>query len=117
LSVARQTNTMFYCCEETMPKVNCWEFRKCGRQSGGEKAEELGVCPAASENGRDGINGGTNGGRCCWTIAGTYCFGEVQGTFARKFDDCMECEFFWVVAREEEEFTPSVGTVHKPSGA
>ena len=79
--------------------------------------EGLGVCPAATENGRDGINGGTNGGRCCWAIAGTFCFGEVQGTFARKFDDCMECEFFWVVANEEEDFTPSVGTLSKHSGA
>ena len=60
----------------------------------------------------NGINGGTNGGRSCWTVAGTFCFGEVQGTFARKLDDCMECEFFRVVAEEEEKFTPSVGSMH-----
>jgi hypothetical protein len=51
--------------------------------------------------------GGKFGGRCCWTVAGTFCFGEAQGTFARKFNDCMECDFFWLVAGEEEEFTPS----------
>lgn len=74
--------------------------------------EELGICPAATDARLNGINGGTNGGRSCWTISGTFCFGEVQGTFARKIDGCMECEFFWLVADEEEEFTPSVGSRH-----
>ncbi len=32
-----------------MGKLNCWDFKKCGRQSGGEKAHELGVCPASTE--------------------------------------------------------------------
>jgi len=27
-------------------KLNCWEFKKCGRQPGGPKVAELGVCPA-----------------------------------------------------------------------
>ena len=88
-------------------KINCWEFRKCGRQPGGRKVEERGVCPAAVDFARDGTYGGRNGGRCCWTVAGTYCFGEVQGTFAKKFKNCMECDFFWLVANEEEDFVPS----------
>jgi hypothetical protein len=88
-------------------KLNCWEFRECGRQPGGRNAEDLGVCPAAADVVRDGTYGGRNGGRCCWTVAGTYCFGEVQGTFAKKFNNCMECDFFWRVASEEEEFVPS----------
>jgi len=25
--------------------LNCWEFKKCGREPGGEKASELGICP------------------------------------------------------------------------
>ena len=95
-----------------MCKINCWEFQRCGRQPGGENAKESGTCPAAVEARLNGVNGGTNGGRSCWTVAGTYCFGDAQGTFARKFNDCMECEFFWVVAEEEEEFTPSAGSLH-----
>jgi eukaryotic-like serine/threonine-protein kinase len=88
-------------------KINCWEFWKCRRDPGGAKEKELGICPAATEDRMNGSNGGTNAGRSCWTVAGTFCFGEVQGTFARKFNDCMECEFFWLVFEEEEEFTPS----------
>jgi len=49
-----------------MPKVNCWEWKKCGRQKGGAKAAELGVCPAASAERVNGANCGLNGGRACW---------------------------------------------------
>jgi signal transduction histidine kinase len=27
----------------------------------------------------------------CWAVAGTFCRGEVQGTFAQKFGDCRQC--------------------------
>jgi signal transduction histidine kinase len=27
----------------------------------------------------------------CWAVAGTFCRGEVQGTFAQKFGDCRKC--------------------------
>jgi len=60
----------------------------------------------------NGIHGGTNGGRSCWAVAGTFCFGEVQGTFANEFKNCMDCEFFWLIHGEEEDFVPSVGTLH-----
>jgi len=82
-------------------KVNCWEFKKCGREPGGAKTAELGVCPAASEAKLDGANNGVNGGRSCWAIAGTLCGGKVQGTFATKLANCMECEFYKLVIAEE----------------
>ena len=44
-------------------KLNCWEFMKCGRQPGGEKVDELGVCPASIEPRTDGTNSGKMGGR------------------------------------------------------
>lgn len=84
-----------------MPTLNCWEFKKCGRQPGGAKAPELGVCPAASESRVSGTNSGTNGGRVCWYIAGTLCGGKVQGTFATKLSNCMQCEFYQSVIKEE----------------
>jgi hypothetical protein len=84
-------------------KLNCWEFMDCGRQPGGKHTGELGVCPAASETKVDGINGGKNAGRFCWYIAGTFCSGKVQGTFAAKFEDCLKCPFLREVLRQEGE--------------
>lgn len=86
-----------------MGKQNCWEFKKCGRQAGGEKVKELGVCPAATDKSRNKINDGTNGGRICWAIAGTLCGGKVQGSFADKQLSCMSCEFFKKVKSEESD--------------
>jgi hypothetical protein len=84
-----------------MPKVNCWEWKKCGRQEGGAKVAELGVCPAATAEPINGANGGLNGGRACWALAGTLCGGQVQGTFAAKLSNCMACDFYKLVAQEE----------------
>jgi len=67
---------------------------KCGREPGGDKAAELGAGPAATDKSLDGINFGTNGGRICWALVGTYCAGEVQCTFAKKLDSCSECDFY-----------------------
>lgn len=80
---------------------NCWEFKNCGRQPGGKKASELGVCPAAVEKRVNEANRGTNGGRACWVVAGTLCGGNVQGTFASKMLNCSLCEFYKMVREEE----------------
>ncbi|MBI5905215.1 MAG: hypothetical protein HZB86_06640 [Deltaproteobacteria bacterium] len=85
----------------------------CGREPGGKHVDEHGECPAPTAINGDGVNGGVNGGRCCWAIAGTLCFGAPQGTSARKFQDCMDCGFFWAVADEEEDFTSSVNILRK----
>lgn len=86
----------------TMAKQNCWEFKKCGREVGGLKATELGVCPAATATKLDGANSGKNGGRACWAIAGTLCGGNVQGSFAEKEGNCMSCEFYEIIREEED---------------
>lgn len=74
---------------------------KCGREPGGVRSDELGVCPASTGNKFDGINGGNAAGRFCWAVAGTLCRGEVQGTFAKKSRDCMQCPFLIEVIKEE----------------
>ena len=63
--------------------MNCWEYKKCGREAGGAKTKELGVCPAYP-----------NSGKSCANIAGTFCGGKVQGTFASKLYNCMQCDFY-----------------------
>lgn len=85
----------------TRMKMNCWEYKKCGREPGGSKVAELGECPAATEKDLDGTHSGTNAGRACWVVAGTLCKGEVQGTFAKKFEACEKCEFYVQVQGEE----------------
>lgn len=84
-----------------MAKKNCWEVMKCGRQTGGDKVSELGECPAVSTFKAHGINNGINGGRACWVIAGTYCDGQIQGSYIDKIKGCAGCEFIHMVSREE----------------
>lgn len=63
--------------------MNCWEFMKCGREPGGDKVDELGVCPACPDH-----------GRTCARVAGTLCCDKVQGSYAFKLLDCMNCPFY-----------------------
>lgn len=51
----------------------CWEAKGC---------EEVG-CPAYGE---PHVR--------CWLLAGTYCRGEVQGKFAQKLGDCLDCDVY-----------------------
>ncbi len=73
-----------------MAKQNCWEFKNCGRQKGGAKEKELGLCSAFPDHGRD-----------CWSVAGTLCGGKVQGTAAEKLGNCRLCEFYKGVMMDE----------------
>lgn len=82
-------------------KINCWESKKCGREPGGEKAVESGICPAAIDARLQGTHGGKNAGRACWIISGTLCNGRVQGSFANKFKNCEVCDFYQNVRSTE----------------
>ncbi len=85
----------------TALRQDCWDFKKCGREPGGAKVAELGICPATRDVSSDGLNGGKNGGRICWAVSGTFCKGEVQGTFAQKQVSCLACDFYKKVREEE----------------
>ncbi|MFH1423147.1 MAG: two-CW domain-containing protein [Planctomycetota bacterium] len=82
-------------------KMNCWEYKKCGREPGGDKVDEFGICPATTDNACTGKNDGKNAGRYCWKIAGTLCGGKIQGSFALKLMNCIMCDFFKRVKAEE----------------
>jgi len=98
-------------------RKNCWEGQKCGRERGGVKAHELGVCPASTEARLNSVHGGVNSGRACWAVAGTFCKGDVQGTFAEKSHNCMKCDFYQRVRLEEgERFIPMTLLVEKLNG-
>lgn len=71
--------------EEDSLQTKCWEYMKCGR----DKDSAL-KCPAYP-----------NYGRICWAVAGTFCEGKVQGTFAQKYESCKQCEFYQKVKDKE----------------
>lgn len=86
-----------------MRKSNCWEVKKCGREIGGIKTTELGVCKAAAEAKLNGVHGGINAGRACWAVVGTLCGGVVQGEYAKKIEKCSVCGFYQQVRDEEDK--------------
>ena len=84
-----------------MGKLNCWEVKKCGREPGGIKVVEFGICPAAIEERLNGTHGGKAAGRTCWIVSGTLCGGRIEGTFAKKYGNCEKCAFYKTVKAEE----------------
>lgn len=97
-----------------MDKKNCWEIKNCGREPGGCKVDEMGICPSSTSEEFNGVNNGSNAGRFCWNIVGTLCTGKVLGTFAQKFKNCLDCNFFKLVRKEEtDDFRLSAFDVNK----
>lgn len=84
-----------------MRKLNCWQFMDCRRETGGRNVDASSPCPASVGIQYNGVNGGDFAGRFCWFLAGTYCNGEIQGTFASKIGDCLKCPFFLDVEKQE----------------
>ena len=83
--------------------MNCWEFHGCGRETGGKKAKEMGICPVTTKTLVDGINQGKNAGRACWAVAGTLCEGNLQGTYAEKLGNCLQCDFYAFVRGQQRQ--------------
>ena len=97
-----------------MSKQNCWEFKKCGREQGGTKVKELGVCPTSIETKLHGSHEGKFAGRSCWVVAGTLCGGQEQGSFAQKYHNCEKCDFYRLVKQEEgSRFTLSIVLINR----
>jgi hypothetical protein len=80
-----------------MARPNCWDFMACSRGPDCSQSP----CPAATDRNSDGVNGGFNGGRFCWAVAGTYCGGETHCAHATEHDSCFDCEFFKLVKSQE----------------
>lgn len=76
---------------KTAKLANCWEYMSCGREPGGDRVDELGPCAATISKAGNGL---LQSGHACWAVAGTFCGGEVQGSFAQKFETCLKCPFY-----------------------
>lgn len=79
-----------------MQKLNCWQFKNCGREKGGLLADVLGECPVSAALKYDGINDGRSAGRACWMIY-KLAAGECSG------QACHTCEFYRRVLFEQDE--------------
>ena len=75
---------------------------KCGREPGGAKANEPGVCPVAVESRVNGTNSGQKRRPFLLGDSGPLCGGKVQVTFAAKLGNCMQCDFYKIVIKEED---------------
>ncbi len=82
-------------------KLNCWQFKNCGREKDGLLVETLGECPVSSAMKFDGMNGGRGAGRICWMVPDSACRKEPAklGIFQR----CHTCDFYRRVLFEQEE--------------
>ena len=80
---------------------NCWEFKKCGREKGGPRVPELGICPASTEIRLNRINHRKNGGSACCVVAGSLSKGKIQCIVASEIPICLVCDFYTQVAWEE----------------
>ena len=86
-------------------KLNCWEDRKCG-----EGPRSARPCPAVTDTSSHGINGGRNGGRLCWAVAGTLAGTDKLATCAQQ-GPCADCDFFNLVKSEEGQSFQTVRVV------
>ena len=86
-----------------MARLNCWEVQKCGREPGGARARERGVCPAAVDLALFGTNGGACAGRACWVVAGSFAPGGPSCVRARELPSCLVCAFYRRVVREQKD--------------
>lgn len=82
-------------------KQNCWEAKRCGREPGGMRANEFGVCPAAAYEQADGYCGGMNGGRGCAFIVGNFGSRALPGTHRDPTKNCLACSFYRTLRVEE----------------
>lgn len=88
--------------------LNCWEFKKRGKEPGGENVSEYGVCPASIYTEADGFLGGKNAGRACAFVTGTFCDDRFQGTYREKKKNCLSCGFY---RRLRDQFNEQMSVV------
>ena len=81
-------------------RLNCWEYRNCGREHGGLMVATWGECPVSSAMKLDGQNGGVAAGRACWLVTNSSCTPIDAGSCLVR--NCHECEFYRRVMNEEQ---------------
>jgi len=84
-------------------KLNCWEFKNCGREKDGLMVPILGECAVCSYMKFDGLNEGQGAGRACWMVP--HATAKSDGTGSACSRRCHSCEFYKRVVFEQEDTT------------
>jgi hypothetical protein len=87
--------------DRTTRKLNCWQFKNCGREPGGVLAETLGECPVAQTMKYDGLNNGVGAGRACWMVRNAAC--KNAPNMSLPVDPCHTCDFYKRVVFEQDK--------------
>lgn len=82
-------------------KTNCWNYINCGRELGGAQVKKYDVCPVLQYRAYHQVNHGYMSGRYCWKIVGTLQNNHIRCSYAEKLGDCILCDFFKLVKKEE----------------
>ncbi|MCI5219061.1 MAG: hypothetical protein D3914_07680 [Candidatus Electrothrix sp. LOE2] len=88
-------------------RINCWEFKKCGREPGGRNIEKYGCCSVPVSIEYDGMNNGKNGGRSCWILRESACEKIMRACRVDEIKECRQCHFHTYV-RKTERFSHKV---------
>lgn len=87
--------------DDAAHKLNCWQFKNCGREPGGVLAEILGECPVARTMKYDGLNDGVGAGRACWMVHNSVC--KLDANTSAPVEPCHTCDFYKRVLFEQDE--------------
>ena len=87
--------------KSTTTKLNCWQFKNCGREPGGILAKIHGECLVARTMKFDGLNDGIGAGRACWMVHNSVCRQAMN--LSGPVDPCHTCDFYKRVVFEQEE--------------
>ncbi|XCN75156.1 MAG: two-CW domain-containing protein [Candidatus Electrothrix aestuarii] len=82
-------------------RMNCWEFKQCGREPGGSNIEKYGSCSVPVSVEHNGINNGKNGGRSCWILREAACEKIMRACRVDEIKECRQCRFHIHVKKSE----------------
>lgn len=77
-----------------MQTLFCWEFKKCGREHGGARVAELGVCPVANFIKLANSVHGQSAVRACWAAKAPKPGTEDDIESSDRISNCVNCEYY-----------------------
>jgi hypothetical protein len=76
----------------------------CGREAGGRKAGELGICPVSLRSQPEGVSRAAGRGQPCWAFPGNACDHRSDGQPGQDSLACRQCERMQQVCDREGRY-------------